>query len=179
MLSVNEMKKKVLEAASGYDTSHINIVSDNDLIKLTTSGYKLEITINKKWVGYDFEISKKLTEGVPIGTSLDTDLYPLDYNDEVTSDIFENVVEFVHDLLGDNLYYGKMGKKWVFARPSHQVDKTAWAGKHSSEIGEYILTFYPKGLFGKGIFTTIKKESWSEDRVKKENNLQQLIANGS
>lgn len=179
MLEVTDMRKKVLEVIKRYDTSHVEIVGnflDDGYLVLETAQYKLKITINAKWVGYDFSITKDMTGGVSIGAANDTDLYPLDFNEEVTSGIFQNVLEFIDDLLSNKFYYGKIDKKWVFAHPSHEIDKTAWGGRNG-EIDEYLVSFFSAGLFGKGIFSSIKTEAWTCEEVQQNGHIVQLMSN--
>lgn len=166
MLSVQGMQDNVLSKIKEHKSNNIKIFisSNSENIRLHTSIYELEIVINPKWVGYDFSVNSNLTRSIPVGDSLDTDLYPLNYDKEVTGQIYKDLLVFLDDLLADKIYYGLKEGKAVFAKPDHST-------------GGYRVAIYPKGLFGKGIFTTIKREHWGEEEVRSNNNLKQIIAN--
>ena len=144
-----------------YPTNNINITVNTDLgeITLSTKSYRLEILVNTQWVGYTFNLDKGLTSGISQGSSIDTDLYPLDRDISFTNSIFYETLTFVDDLLSDRLFYGVIRSQAVFAKP-------IGADRHR-------VTFAPKRRF----FATIVQEEWPKNRVVNHPDLRQLFAN--
>lgn len=160
-INPNEMFKQIVEDISKYQTDKIDLRVDSGSgeITLITSKYELKIIINKKWVGYDFSLNKELTEGISQGSAVDTDLYALDYDIEVTREIFSEVRQFVAALLSDKLYYAMVGKKAAFAKPKN--DK------------EYEVRLIPKRRF----LVKIEQEVWPLDKVVHNSSFTRLVAN--
>lgn len=168
MLEINNMQNNVLEKIKGHQTQNIKITvsKDREEVKLKTSLYSIDILISPKWIGYEFRIDKKLTKNIPLGDYLDTDLYSLDYDVNVSKEIYDELITFLEDLLSNKLYYGLKGNSAVFAKPAYNNKKN-----------EYELSFHPRGIFGKGILTHIKKEYWQLDRLKNDEDMHAVIAN--
>lgn len=76
----------------------------------------LVVTINLKWIGYDLSIRRRAL-GKDVGTHVDTDLYPLDYDRNVTEEIAEETIQCVKALLSRDIYIGKDHNKYYLAVP--------------------------------------------------------------
>ena len=163
MLKIDDkdMFRQVVEEVEKHPTSNVykEIDQDSGELILRTKNYQLKVLINKKWVGYDFMLDKKLTGGISQGSSIDTDLYPLAYDAENTKDVFQETLTFVDELLTNRLFYGIINKKAVFARPTGDR--------------EYKITYIPKRRF----FATVIQEIWPSKKVTDNPSLRQLIAN--
>jgi hypothetical protein len=99
-----------------------------------------------------------------LGSASDTDLYSLDDDTKFTEDIYGEVISFINDLLSDKIYFGSKGNTAIFAEPNHTASN-------------FRVYFHPKGIFGNGNFTTIKKEEWSREKIVDDPDLRQIIAN--
>lgn len=163
ILTAQDMQLLVLNEIETHETKNIDKgVSDNrEVITLYANKFNLEITINDNWVGYDFTLDSSLTHGIIVGDSLNTDLYPLDYNRDITEKIFKDVLLFVGDLLTGKLYYGHRSGLAFFAKPDH-------------ENGGYILKTFNKGLLNTGILSTVTTERKSQEDVEMDTHLQRL-----
>ena len=163
MLEIDDkdMFRQVVEEVEKHPTSNVykEIDQDSGELILRTKNYQLKVLINKKWVGYDFTLEKKLTGGISQGSSIDTDLYPLAYDAESTKDVFQEILTFIDALLTNRLFYGFINKKAVFARPTGDR--------------EYKVTYIPKRRF----FATITQEVWPSEKVTDNPSLRRLIGN--
>lgn len=160
MIDSSEMYQRALNEVKRHKLGNVVATFDEDSgdIILAADEWKLKVLINEKWVGYDFELDKKLTDGVLTGSSLDTDLYPLDFDVDVTREIFDETLLFVRSLLEDKIFYGVMGKRTVLAIP---IDSTT-----------YRVTLMNKRRF----LATVTREEWSSEKVSKHASLRRLIA---
>lgn len=77
----------------------------------------LAISLGEEWIGYELDIDEAEL-GKPIGTSEDTDNYPLgEENVEVSKRIFDNLFECLKGFLGGGVYVGYIDKKPALAVP--------------------------------------------------------------
>lgn len=154
------MFEEVLAEIMKFAPKNIDVqVNDGDgEVNLSTNKYQLRITINDKWVGYDFMLDKSFTDGASMGSAADTDLYALDYDVKFTKKIFEELHFFLDSLLSNKLYYGFIDGRAVFAEPINQT--------------EYSVTVAPKRRF----FVSISSQVWPMAKVLKNPHLKQLVA---
>jgi hypothetical protein len=115
---------------------------------------KLTIQIDSKWVGYEFGL-----DDARGGYQEDTDLYPLDFNTDVTMEIFGELKNFLTDLLEHKVLWGRdTDGKSVIARPFSDgeyelrtyKDNTWWqkvgfgnTGKRSYILSKELSTKHP------------------------------------
>lgn len=88
-------RKKVVSLESADDYSVMTFCGNN---------YTCEIILNEKWIGIDLEIDTP-DNTVHCGYVLDTDLYALDYDEEVTLDIYNNLLTTVKALFAGKVHY--------------------------------------------------------------------------
>ena len=160
MIDSSEMYQRVLNEVRRHKLGNVvaTFNEDSGNMTLVADEWRLEVIINEKWVGYDFTLDKKLTDGFLSGSSLDTDLYPLDFDVDVTREIFDETMLFVRSLLEDKIFYGVIGKRTVLAIP---IDSTT-----------YRVTLINKRRF----LPNIIKEEWSSEKVSRHASLHRLIA---
>lgn len=164
MLDVSKMQRQVIDIIERNKlcAAQVDISDDKQTITVQNGSFSHKIIINSKWIGYDFSINQSLTGGIPVGDSLDTDLYPLDYDEQVSKEIFNKQVAFLENLLNNTFYYGYLDKWAVFAKPSDRV-------------GYYDVKLFSKGLLGKGILAKIKREIWPTQKVEFTKGIYKLI----
>jgi hypothetical protein len=154
-ISTEDLFGQILEDINKYSTEGVDVKINGVLgeLILATKKYKLEVLVNRKWIGYDFLLNKELTGGIAQGSSVDTDLYALNKDIEFTKKIFEETRYFVNALLSNKLYYGVIDRKAVFAKPAQN--------------NSYALTFAPRRRF----LAIIRQEVWPANKVKQNANL--------
>lgn len=77
----------------------------------------LVISLGEEWIGYELDIDRAEL-GKSIGTSEDTDNYPLDgKNTEVSQGIFDALLHCLRGFLDGEVYVGRIEKKLVLAVP--------------------------------------------------------------
>lgn len=158
--SVDDMFESILRQINS-DKGKMRMTIDKSCgkIKLESDDFILDVVVNDKWVGYDFNLNKQLTNKISQGSSLDTDLYRLDYDPHVTEEIYQEVKYFIKSLLTNKLYYGTVNNKAIFARPMF-----------ASGDEQYIVTAAPRRKF----FALISSEVVDRKTILKDKNLKNL-----
>lgn len=125
--------------------------------------YYLKVVINDRWIGFDFTINKELTNGICIGESLDTDLYPLDFNTEVTQEIYDGVRNFLDDLAAGDIYYGTSDGAPYYLRPDAQNPQM------------FVVRKYKKGLLGTTFLSSMEHGARSRASVAADKSLSRVL----
>lgn len=114
-----------------------------------TDNIRLEVTIDPRWIGYDFELKHKIS-GRTISSSVDTDNYPLTPNFEAGNrGVYNTTKRFLTALLAGKIFVGLYDDNPATAIPDE-------------EPGNYILIVHKRFLAKKKTVT-----------------LEQLLASGS
>lgn len=140
------------------DKINLIIRDDKGVIELKTSQYSLNIKITDSWVGYEFILDKRML-GVTMTSWEDTDNYALDFNIDVTQEIFDDTICFIRNLLSNKIYIGTKEKRAILAVPESN--------------GSYLLSYSPRFYF----FT--KREWKTSSEVIKDKQMRPLIADAS
>lgn len=157
-MDTKQMFKSVVDTVEEHlpKDAHMSINEQVGTLNLKTKSFGLNVEINEKWIGYEFELNSDLTDGMSVGSSVDTDNYALDFNTDVSREIFDDVLSFVKNLLKNKILYGSTNKRVVLAIPK--------------EEGKYEVTFFQKRRF----LTTINKEIWPEAKIFSDSSFKQL-----
>lgn len=93
----------IVEANREKITS-FEIADDHSIFTFCGRNYTCEVTINEKWIGVDLCINT-YDGAVSCGYEVNTDLYPLDYDVEVTLEIYDEVINVVKALFAEKVFY--------------------------------------------------------------------------
>lgn len=93
IVEANHEKVTSLEAADDYS-----------IFTFCGKNYACEVTLNEKWIGVDLDIDT-LDGMVGCAYQVDTDLYALDYDEKVTIEIYDEVVNVVKALFAGKVFY--------------------------------------------------------------------------
>ena len=105
-MNINDLKRKAECIFSQYHVQPIIKEEDETSIyNIERDKAELEIIIGPRWIGYELSVSDSFF-GHKIGNSLDTDNYPLDYNESISREIFEETTECLKGFLEGGIYVG-------------------------------------------------------------------------
>lgn len=105
-IDIQKFRKEVLDVIQANHTkiTSLEVAKDNSNFTFRGTNYTCTIRIDDKWIGYDLEI--KTPRATPCGFCEDTDLYSLrNGNEEITLQIYENLLTTVKALFSGNFYY--------------------------------------------------------------------------
>lgn len=165
MLNIDNMKRRLDTEVAHLIEAGAKVIGNDSRGEyvLTGPAYTLGYTLNKKWTGYDFAINKKLTGGIPVGLSEDTDNYDLHYDEKVSEEIFENMIRLLGQLLSGDISYGVL-KRGAFI-----------AVKLDQGEGYRVKIYKPFRIFKWTPFIDIDSEIWSLETLKQYHGTSILI----
>lgn len=119
-IDINVMKKKIEDLLKGHNVSidkRADMRGRGDVYKIKTKEATITVTLGESWVGYELDVNKEVA-GRRLGTSVDTDNYPLENGKEsITMDIFDEALLCLRSLLEGKVYAGKLRGKPTIAIP--------------------------------------------------------------
>ncbi|MES2971201.1 MAG: hypothetical protein V4702_02700 [Patescibacteria group bacterium] len=126
---------KDLETVLAETDHKTETVKNGKIFKIKSKFPKtvLTITITDKWVGYEFDIIDVQPHAKYLGSWLDTDNYPLNFDADVTLKIYDEVKQFLTDFINMNILFGLINGLPIIAKPiddeRYEVEKcynTKW-----------------------------------------------------
>lgn len=105
-IDIPAFRKEVVEVieANRKKVTSFEAADDYSIFTFCGKNYACEITLDNKWIGIDLEIDTP-DQMVGCGYELDTDLYPLDFDEKVTLEIYEDLLLIVKALFAGKVYY--------------------------------------------------------------------------
>jgi hypothetical protein len=162
----NRWYDQIVRLIDEFPTTNMKTIlsstSDTDNIRLVSAKFALEISLSQRFIGYDFALSKNVTHGIRVGAWSGPEPFLVENDPDVAEKVYQEMRLFVKNLLSDMFYFGYKNNKAVLAYPK--------AGD-----GGYDVVVYPSRRF----LASIKRETWSREKIENDFDLKRLIANVS
>jgi len=116
-INVDDFKRQIESRAEGFSDLRVQEDGDTRRYRFQKKEATLLLTVGPSWAGYELTVPKHVV-GRILGTAEDTDNYPLGgKNSKITKEVFKNCLQCLNNFLNDQIYVGKMARKYVFAMP--------------------------------------------------------------